>query len=63
MAHRHVSVYLAAASALLVALVPALPDGDVGSPRSIVTALSVGLLGASVVLRGGYAASPEGPSE
>ena len=51
-AHRELSVLFAAAAAVLGPIAVALPDGNPGSPRAIVTALALGLLAASVVLRG-----------
>ena len=52
MAHNRASVTLAAIAAALTPLIPSLPDGDVGSPRSLVTGLVAGLLAAAVVVRG-----------
>ena len=52
-AMRRLSLYLAAAAAFLAPIGVALPDGVPGSGRSIVTAVSLGLLSASVVIRGG----------
>lgn len=52
MNRKSVSVCLAAAAAILGPLGIALPDGAPGSLRSVVTALAVGLLGASVIVRG-----------
>jgi len=52
MAHNRASVALAAAAAVLTPLIPVLPDGDVGSPRSLVTALVAGLMAAAVIVRG-----------
>ena len=51
-AHRELSVLFAVVATCLAPIAVALTDGNPGSPRAIMTALAVGLLAASVVLRG-----------